>query len=297
MDVGHEAAVKCSGESPSDGGCERRPPRAVASCPVSSEPTATATATAQGQAAAPPPTATGRTVARNTAIFSVLTGLSRIAGLIREIVASSYFATSGAFSAFTIAFQVPNVVRSLFADAALSAAFVPVFTELLEQGRRKEAFRLASTLFFLILTVLGAIAVVFIAAAGVIVPLFTGHTFSQQLDQLTIGLSQVLFPVVVILGLNGLVVGILNAYDHFAIPAISPLVWNFVILAFLVASHHLLSGDEQLYGYAVGVLAGAAVQFAMALPQLSRLGFRLQVSFHFRDPRVRRVLLLMLPVT
>ena len=77
---------------------------------MSSEETATATAGAEGEAA-PVPTATGRTVARNTAIFSVLTGLSRIAGLIREIVASSYFATSGAFSAFTIAFQIPNVVR------------------------------------------------------------------------------------------------------------------------------------------------------------------------------------------
>src|SRR5215204_6917183 len=76
----------------------------------------------------------GRRLARNTAIFSVATGLSRIAGLVREIVASSYFGTSGAFSAFTIAFQVPNLVRSLFADAALSAAFVPVFTELLERG-------------------------------------------------------------------------------------------------------------------------------------------------------------------
>jgi putative peptidoglycan lipid II flippase len=74
-------------------------------------------------------------------------------------------------------------------------------------------------------------------------------------------------------------------------------VWNFVILGFLIASNQILSGDEQLYGYAVGVLVGTAVQFAMALPQLSRLGFRLQVSFHFRDPRVRQVLRLMLPVT
>jgi putative peptidoglycan lipid II flippase len=263
---------------------------------VSSEPTATAPADAEGEAA-PAPTTSGRAVARNTAIFSVATGLSRIAGLIREIVASSYFATSGAFSAFTIAFQVPNVVRSLFADAALSAAFVPVFTELLEQGRRKEAFRLASTLFFLILTVLGAIAVLFVVAAGVVMPLFTGHTFDAELDRLTVGLSRVLFPVVVILGLNGLVVGILNAYDHFAIPALSPLVWNFVILGCLIASNQVLSGNEQLYGYAVGVLAGTAVQFAMAVPQLGRLGFRLQVSFHFRDPRVRQVLRLMLPVT
>jgi putative peptidoglycan lipid II flippase len=263
---------------------------------VSSEPTATATAQAQGQAA-PPPTTSGRAVARNTAIFSIATGLSRIAGLVREIVASSYFATSGAFSAFTIAFQVPNVVRSLFADAALSAAFVPVFTELLEQGRRKEAFRLASTLFFLILTVLGAIAVLFIVAAGVVMPVITGGTFSAQLVQLTVGLSRVLFPVVVILGLNGLVVGILNAYDRFAIPALSPLVWNFVILACLIVSNRILSGNEQLYGYAVGVVAGTAVQFAMAVPQLSRLGFRLQISLNFRDPRVRQVLRLMLPVT
>jgi putative peptidoglycan lipid II flippase len=263
---------------------------------VSSEPSATATAHAQGQAA-PPPTTSGRAVARNTAIFSIATGLSRIAGLVREIVASSYFATSGAFSAFTIAFQVPNVVRSLFADAALSAAFVPVFTELLEQGRRKEAFRLASTLFFLILTVLGAIAVLFIVGAGVLMPLVTGGTFSSQLDHLTVGLSRVLFPVVVILGLNGLVVGILNAYDHFAIPALSPLVWNFVILGCLVVSNQILSGNEQLYGYAVGVVAGTAVQFAMALPQLRKLGFALQLSFDFKDPRVRQVLRLMLPVT
>src|SRR6185437_1611573 len=167
------------------------------------EPTASAPARAEGLAPPENPAPAGRAAARNTAIFSILTGLSRIAGLVREIVASSYFATSGAFSAFTIAFQVPNVVRSLFADAALSAAFVPVFTELLEQGRRKDAFRLASTLFFMILTVLGAIAVVFIAAASVIMPLFTGHTFDKQLDQLTVGLSRVLFPVVVILGLNG----------------------------------------------------------------------------------------------
>src|ERR687895_2721999 len=98
---------------------------------------------------------TSRGIARNTAIFSILTGLSRVAGLVREVVASSYFGTSGPFSAFTFAFQVPNLIRSLFADSALSAAFVPVFTELLEKERRKEAFQLASTLFFLIAGVLG----------------------------------------------------------------------------------------------------------------------------------------------
>jgi putative peptidoglycan lipid II flippase len=263
---------------------------------VSTEPTATAPAEAEGLAPPEQPAAAGRGVARNTAIFSVLTGLSRIAGLVREIVASAYFATSGAFSAFTIAFQVPNVVRSLFADAALSAAFVPVFTEMLEQGRRKEAFKLASTLFFLILTVLGAIMVLFVAFAGVIMPIFVGPELAPVQD-LTIGLSRVLFPVVLVLGLNGLAVGILNAYDHFTIPALSPLVWNMVILICLIGSQQVLTGENQLYGYAIGVLIGTAVQFAMAVPILRRLGFRLEISLSFRDERVRKVLRLMLPVT
>jgi putative peptidoglycan lipid II flippase len=126
------------------------------------------------------PSAAGRRIARNTAIFSIATGLSRIAGLVREIVASSFFATSGAFSAFTIAFQFPNLVRSLFADAAISAAFVPVFTELLEQNRKREAVKLASTLFLLILLVLGALTVLLILGAGVIMPLFTGNEFTAS---------------------------------------------------------------------------------------------------------------------
>src|SRR3712207_5430515 len=118
-------------------------------------------------------------LARNTVIFSVATGLSRVAGLAREIVASSYFATSGAFSAFTIAFQVPNLIRSLFADAALSAAFVPVFTELEEKGHKREALKLAGTLFSLILILLGAISFFFVAVAPEVMPLFTGDEFSE----------------------------------------------------------------------------------------------------------------------
>jgi putative peptidoglycan lipid II flippase len=238
-----------------------------------------------------------RGVARNTAIFSIATGLSRIAGLVREIVASSYFATSGAFSAFTIAFQVPNVVRSLFADAALSAAFVPVFTELLEQNRRRDAFRLASTLFLLILAALGAITAFFILVAGLVMPLFTPGSFGAPLTDLTVGLSRVMFPIVLLLGLNGLLVGILNAYDHFSVPALSPLVWNTVIVAILVAAKPFFEGDDQLYAYAIGVLIGTLVQFAMAIPVLRRIDFRLTVAFDLRDPRVKQVLKLMVPVT
>jgi putative peptidoglycan lipid II flippase len=255
---------------------------------------------------APPPPAAGpapasdrprgRRVARNTAIFSIATGLSRIAGLVREIVASSYFGTSGPFSAFTIAFQVPNLVRALFADAALSAAFVPVFTELLEQKRRQEAFRLASTLLFVILLILGAITAFFVLAAGLIMPVFTGHTFDHELTTLTVGLSQVLFPIVVLLGINGLVVGILQTYDHFSIPAIAPLVWNVVIVAVLIGLRGRFHGPDQLYAYALGVLAGTVVQLGMSVYALRRIDFRFALAFDWRDERVVRVLKLMVPV-
>jgi putative peptidoglycan lipid II flippase len=223
--------------------------------------------------------------------------LSRIAGLVREVVASSYFGTSGPFSAFTIAFQVPNLVRSLFADATLSAAFVPVFMEHIAHGRKREAARLASTLLWIMLALLGAITAFFILFAGLIMPLFVGDTFTPQLTELTVGLSRVLFPIVVLLGVNGLVVGILNSYEHFAIPAIAPLVWNIVIIVLLVVLKPLFHGQNQMYAYAIGVLGGTIVQLLMSLPMLPRVGFHFEWAFDWRDPRIVRVFRLMIPVT
>ncbi len=244
----------------------------------------------------PPRAGQGR-IARNTAIFSIATGLSRIAGMAREVVASSYFGTSGAFSAFTIAFQVPTLIRNLFADAALSAAFVPVFTELLEKEKRKDAFMLATTFLAIIIGALGLLTVGFYFAAPYVMPLFTGKEFNDQLDQLTIGLSQVLFPIVLLLGVNGLLVGILMAYDHFTIPAISPLVWNVAIIVTLIGTQQFFEGDNQLYAYAIGILLGTTIQLAMAIPILRRLDFQWAKQINLRDPRVARVLILMLPVT
>jgi putative peptidoglycan lipid II flippase len=224
-----------------------------------------------------------------------------VVGLAREIVAASFFGTKGPASAFTLAFQIPNLVSNLFANAALSAAFVPVFTDLLTQGRKREAFRLASTLFWIILIVLGAVTAFFILAAGVIMPLFMGATFKVPLEMLTVGLSQVLFPVVLILGLNGLLVGILQSYDHFTIPAISPAVWNVVIIVLLVVLRpHFQGGYEngdQLYAYAIAILIATFVQMLMALGALGRIDFRLQLSVDWHDPRIRQVFTLMLPVT
>jgi putative peptidoglycan lipid II flippase len=172
-------------------------------------------------------------LAVSTAFFALATGLSRIAGLVREIVAASYFGVTGPMSAFTIAFQVPNLVRSLFADSALQAAFVPVFTEQLEKRGRSEAFRVASALVFVIAVVLGSLTALFVLLAPVIMPLFAPG-FDQNLTDLTIRLAQILFPIVLLLGFSGLVVGVLNSFDQFAVPALAPLAWNVVIILTLV---------------------------------------------------------------
>jgi hypothetical protein len=120
----------------------------------------------------PPPGRGSGRIARSTAFFSVATAASRIAGLVREVFAASYYGVNGPMSAFTIAFQVPNLVRSLFADAALQPAFIPVFTEQLEKENYREAFRLASTLLLLVSLVLGAITAIFVLLAPLIMPLF-----------------------------------------------------------------------------------------------------------------------------
>ena len=222
-------------------------------------------------------------------------------GLVREIVAAAYFGVTGPASAFTLAFQIPNFVVNLFGNAALSAAFVPVFTDLLQQGRKREAFRLASTLFWIILIVFGAFTAVFILLAGTIMPLFTGSTFNAELDALTAGLAQVLFPVVLLVGLTGLMVGILQSYDRFTVAALTPAVWNVVIIVLLVVLHPHFHGGYQdgnaLYAYAIAILVATVVQLGMTAAALTRIDFRLQMHVDWRDPRVRQVFTLMLPVT
>jgi putative peptidoglycan lipid II flippase len=238
----------------------------------------------------------GRRLALSTAFFSAATGLSRVAGLVREIVAASYFGVSGAMSAFTIAFQVPNLVRALFADAALQGAFVPVFTELLEKGRRREAFAVASGLLSLITMVLGSITILFWLLAPYIMPIFAPG-FSKHLQDLTVSLSQIMFPIVLLLALSGVVVGMLNSFEHFSVPALSPVIWNLVIIASLVGLTPLLHGDDRIYAYAIGVLAGTIVQFLLPLPWLRNRGGRFTLNFEWRNVHVIRVLKLMLPVT
>ena len=236
-----------------------------------------------------------RRIARSTAVFSLATAVSRVLGLMREMVSAYYFGVSGLINAFTVAIQIPNLVRALVADAALSGAFVPVFSELLERGEKKRAWRVASTLFWLTLLVLGGITALFILLAPLLMRPFgdPGGDFD-----LAVGLSRVLFPIVVLLGLSGIVVGILNTYHHFALPALAPVAWNLVIILGLVIGVPRINDESgQLYLYAGVVVVGTLVQLLLPIPWLRRLDGSLTMVIDWRDPAVRRVLGLMLPVT
>jgi putative peptidoglycan lipid II flippase len=237
----------------------------------------------------------GRRLARSTAIFSLATGLSRILGLVREVVAAYYFGAAGKINAFTVAFQVPNLVRALVADAALSSAFVPVFTELQEKGERQRAWRVASSLFWLMLLGLTALTAIFIVIAPWIIGLFGDPGGDKEL---AIGLSRVLFPIVALLGVSGIVVGILNSYERFTVPALSPVFWNVAIIVGLVIGVPRAEKiDTKLYVYAISILIGTVIQVLLPIPWLRGLDGRLRVLIDWRDPAVWRVLKLMLPVT
>ncbi len=236
-----------------------------------------------------------RRIARSTAVFSLATAISRVLGLVREMVSAYFFGISGLINAFTVAILIPNVVRALLADAALSGAFVPVFSELLEKGERQRAWRVASTLFWLALLILGGVTALFILLAPLLMRPFGDPGGDYEL---AVGLSRVLFPIVVLLGLSGIVVGILNTYHHFALPALAPVAWNAVIIVGLLLGVPQIDDESgQLYLYAGVVVLGTLAQLLLPVPWLRRLDGQLTMVIDWRDPAVKRVLVLMLPVT
>jgi putative peptidoglycan lipid II flippase len=235
-----------------------------------------------------------RRLAWSTAIFAAATGVSRVLGLFREILARRYFGVEGPINAFTVAFQVPNLIRALAADMALGAAFVPVFSELLEKEQRARAWRVASTLFWLVLIGLGAVTGLFLLLAPWVMRLFLGGEY----EDLATGLFRVLLPVVVLMGVSGIVVGILNSYDEFTVPALMPVLWNAAIIVSLVVFvPRFESVETQLYAYAGGVLAGTVLLVVTPVRWLRGRDGRIRAVLDLRDPSVKRVLALMLPVT
>ncbi len=233
-------------------------------------------------------------------MFAVATFFSRVAGLFRQMAVGWIFGATTELSAFVVASQIPNLIRALVADAALGAAFVPVFTGLRERGDEQRAWRLAGAFVSLVLIVLGPLCVMVMIVAPWIVELFmSGQSFATADVALAVDLTRIMMPIVVLMALSGVIVGVLNSYDHFSAPALAPIAWNFVILAGLIGVVPFVPDGTRIYVYALATVAGTVVQLVIPIPWLARSagGRRLRPVFSFRDPKIREVLVLMLPVT
>jgi putative peptidoglycan lipid II flippase len=216
-------------------------------------------------------------------------------GLVREVVVRNYFGVAGNINSFTIAFQVPNLIRALVADVAFTSAFVPVFSELLVKGERPRAWAVASSLFWILLLGLGGLTALCMLLAPLVVAPFG---IPVGTEDLTVTLTRILFPTVTLLGVSGVFVGLLNSYERFTIPALTPIAWNVAIIAGLVIGvPRANTEDAKLYVYAGAVLVGTLIQVLLPLPWLRGLDGRLRMAIDWRDPAVKRVFVLMVPVT
>ena len=222
---------------------------------------------------------------------------SRVLGLAREQIFAALFGGGRIMDAFTIAFRIPNLLRDLFAEGALSTAFVTTFSKTVATDGEAAAWRLANKVATLTAVTLSAITVLGIALAPWLVALLApGFTGEKAL--LTVTLTRVMYPFILLVSLAALVMGMLNARNVFGVPAMASSFFNLgsiiagVVLGYWLDPHF---GTRAIFGLAIGTLVGGTLQLSVQLPVLRRLGYRFHPDFHWRDPGVASILRLMGP--
>src|SRR5690242_12463191 len=253
-------------------------------------------------AAPAPPAADSRAegVARHVGAVSVATFLSRILGLLRDQVFAAWFGAGTAADAFNMAFRVPNLVRDLFAEGAMSASFVPTFTEWRERQGDEAAWALGRQLMSTLLAVLlGLCTLGWIFAPQLLGLMAGGFAAVPGKLALTVTLTRIMLPFLPAMALSAAAMGMLNARGVFFLPAFAPALLNIGMIAFGLAAIPLCraQGWPVITGMAIGVVLGGILQFAVQLPQLAKLGFRFRIEWPTWHPGVRRVAFLMLPAT
>ena len=235
-----------------------------------------------------------KNIARAAGVLGAATMLSRFMGMLRDMVVARLFGAGLAMDAFVAAYMIPNMLRRFFAEGALTAAFVPTFSETLANKGREEARALANVCFTLLTLVMAAITVIGIVLSPQIVHLmYPGYAVSPEKFSLTVLLNRLMFPYIFFVSLVALCMGILNTVRHFFTPAISTVFLNIsVILAALLLHDRL---QVPVVSLAIGVLVGGFLQLALQLPVLYRKGFPVRLNFHFGDPALRKIVLLMGP--
>lgn len=236
---------------------------------------------------------TGR-IARAAGVVSSATMLSRVLGLVRDVVLAACFGAGGALDAFLVAFRLPNTLRRLFAEGSLTVAFVPVFVGVMEGEGEEPARRLGRRALTLLGAILAGVSVVGVLAAPVLVRL-TAWGFARDPEKfvLTVRLTRWMFPYIALIGLTALAGGMLNAWGVFAPPALAPVVLNVC----LIAAALVLSGwvHPPVLALAYGVLLGGVLQLALQWHGLRGVGFRYAPELPRRDPHIRRIARLMGP--
>ena len=237
-------------------------------------------------------------ISRGVRSFTIGTAVSRVMGLAREMVVAHLFGAGFAVDAYNVAFRIPNLLRDLFAETALSAAFVPVLTA--EKAKAKEAEnRLASNIFNVLFVVTGAISLAgFFAAPYLAKAIAFGFNKVPGKIGLTTQLTAVLFPFLLFISLAAWAMSYLNTEKSFFVPSVAPAVFNLFSILFPLLSYgwYVAHGKEPIFGLAVGILVGGLMQFLVQVPSLRRKGFRWMPVLSFRDPQFRRVMALFLPV-
>ena len=260
---------------------------------------------------AKPPQTKQTSVARSAGIVSIAVMFSRVLGLVREQIFAYYFGAGFLYDAYVVAFRIPNVLRDLFAEGALSAAFVKVFTDYQINKSEKEAWHLASLVINALAVVLSVICIVGVIFSRQFVDL-VADGFSPEKAALATTLTQIMFPFILLVALAAVAMGVLNTKGVFGIPASASTVFNLVSIVFGLGSAYWLSGggwfssaDKNaipgeaaqwaIIGMAIGTLIGGASQFLMQIPSLYKVGFRFSPILSFTDEGVKRVMSLMTP--
>jgi putative peptidoglycan lipid II flippase len=232
-----------------------------------------------------------RQIARAAGLVMALFVISRALGLVREMVISHQFGTSAELDAYLAAFRLPDILFQLVAGGALVSAFLPTFTGFLAQDDRQGAWRLASAVVNLVLLVTTALSLLAIALAQPLVTGIIAPGFDPAQQALTVQLMRAMLVTPIIFGASGVVMGILNAHQHFLLPALAPIVYNLGIIGGAL----LLAPRAGVQGLVAGVVVGAVWHLAVQVPGLWRFGARWRAVLGLRDKSVHEVGRLMLP--
>ncbi|MBJ7259514.1 MAG: murein biosynthesis integral membrane protein MurJ [Chthoniobacterales bacterium] len=234
---------------------------------------------------------------RAAAVVALAVMSSRLLGLARELILAALFGAGRGMDAYITAFRAPNLLRDLFAEGALSVAFVTVFSKLGVEKGVGAAWLLArkmATLTLVFMTIVTALGIIF---AGPLIGLLAPG-FDPDKSAFTVELTRIMFPFILLVSLAALVMGMLNSRNVFGMPALASSFFNLgsiiggVAVAWLIDPHF---GPRALTGIAVGTLIGGLLQLLVQLPSLREVGFTFAFDFRWRDPQVKRVLILMLP--